>query len=184
MSENRRKRRVYQGTGKGMLEKAKKESPERESTSSETTWKACKSCSGNHNGPAKRSEAAAYGKRTAAGFSQRNRKEVKAREAYVLIERMASKYPVSCMCQFFEVSRSGYSRYLKRKKQPNRESVLSSFAVCPPAPSSQAHSFSIDYSFRQCCSFPHPAMDNRTAVGVNNPLHFVQYRLADICFLL
>lgn len=76
-----------------MSEKAKKESPDRESTSFERYRKPAKAVL-ETVAALQKSEATAYGKRTAAGFSQRNRKEAKARAVYVIIERMTLKYPV------------------------------------------------------------------------------------------
>lgn len=43
---------------------------------------------------------------------------------YRLIEQCAGKYPIAAMCFFFEVSRSGYYRYLKHKGEPNRDLPL------------------------------------------------------------
>ena len=43
---------------------------------------------------------------------------------YAVIYKHRSKYPVSVMCRFFEVSRSGYYGYLKRMGEPQRDEPL------------------------------------------------------------
>ena len=45
---------------------------------------------------------------------------------YEVIYRHCSEYPVSVMCKFFEVSRSGYYDYVKRKGQPEKDAPLAS----------------------------------------------------------
>jgi len=49
---------------------------------------------------------------------------VKASLKYRIIENCADHYPVQQMCKFFEVSRSGYYQYLKRKELPDRDLAL------------------------------------------------------------
>lgn len=43
---------------------------------------------------------------------------------YRIIHTFAQKYPIQQMCIFFEVSRSGYYRYLARKDAPNKDLPL------------------------------------------------------------
>lgn len=43
---------------------------------------------------------------------------------YAAIYAHRAKYPVSFMCQYFEVSRSGYYDWLKRKDVPDKDDVL------------------------------------------------------------
>ena len=43
---------------------------------------------------------------------------------YAVIYRHRDEYPVSVMCKFFEVSRSGYYDYVKRMDQPEHDSQL------------------------------------------------------------
>ena len=43
---------------------------------------------------------------------------------YIAIQRYADKYPVSQMCEFFEVSRSGYYAFLKRPTVNSAEDAL------------------------------------------------------------
>ena len=43
---------------------------------------------------------------------------------YQVIQRHSSQYPVSVMCQFFGVSRSGYYGFLKRKTYPDKDAPL------------------------------------------------------------
>ena len=45
-------------------------------------------------------------------------------DKYQVIQRYTSRYPIVRMCEFFQVSRSGYYSFLKRRAHPNRESVL------------------------------------------------------------
>ena len=45
---------------------------------------------------------------------------------YQVIYRHQSAYPVSVMCTFFGVSRSGYYNYIKRKGQPEKDAPLAS----------------------------------------------------------
>ena len=49
---------------------------------------------------------------------------MKAQIKYLAIWRYKDKYPVNLMCQFFEVSRSGYYNYLKRKDNLERDKPL------------------------------------------------------------
>jgi len=44
---------------------------------------------------------------------------------YIAIEKNRDKYSISFMCQFFEVSRSGYYAYLNRKDNADRDELLS-----------------------------------------------------------
>jgi transposase InsO family protein len=43
---------------------------------------------------------------------------------YAAIERNKDKYPIKLMCEFFEVSRSGYYAFLKRQAEPGRDVTL------------------------------------------------------------
>lgn len=46
---------------------------------------------------------------------------------YRIIYALAKRYPVEKMCRFFEVSRSGYYCYLRRKKRPDKDYPLAEF---------------------------------------------------------
>jgi transposase InsO family protein len=59
-----------------------------------------------------------------AGFSARHRKEVSAIVKYRSIFKNRTKYPVTAMCHFFEVSRSGYYDFVKRIDMPDRDEPL------------------------------------------------------------
>ena len=43
---------------------------------------------------------------------------------YAVIYRHRDEYPVSVMCKFFEVSRSGYYGFIKRMGQPELDTAL------------------------------------------------------------
>ena len=43
---------------------------------------------------------------------------------YAVIHRHRNEYPVSVMCRFFEVSRSGYYDFVKRLNKPEKDAVL------------------------------------------------------------
>ena len=43
---------------------------------------------------------------------------------YAVIHRHRNEYPVSVMCRFFDVSRSGYYDFLKRLNKPEKDAVL------------------------------------------------------------
>ena len=43
---------------------------------------------------------------------------------YAVIYRHKDEYPVSVMCRFFEVSRSGYYDFVKRIGQPEHDAEL------------------------------------------------------------
>ena len=43
---------------------------------------------------------------------------------YTVIYRHRNEYPVSVMCKFFEVSRSGYYDFVKRLGKPERDTEL------------------------------------------------------------
>ena len=43
---------------------------------------------------------------------------------YAVIHRHANEYPVSVMCAFFGVSRSGYYDFVKRMGKPERDAEL------------------------------------------------------------
>jgi hypothetical protein len=49
---------------------------------------------------------------------------VKSEIKYIAIQRNADKYPVKQMCEFFEVSRSGYYAFLKRPQVNCTEEAL------------------------------------------------------------
>jgi len=56
---------------------------------------------------------------------------VNPRFKYKLIDRHGKKYPISEMCHFFKVSRSGYYDYLRRKNVPNcNEPLAEMIAEC------------------------------------------------------
>ena len=61
-----------------------------------------------------RDTAVKDGECTAAGFSVVHRKEVRARIKYHIIYFHRNEYPVSVMCKFFGVSRSGYYDFVRR----------------------------------------------------------------------
>ncbi len=53
---------------------------------------------------------------------------------YRLIEQCSGNYPITKMCTFFAVSRSGYYRYLKNKNKPARDAALAkAIAECQQA---------------------------------------------------
>ena len=52
------------------------------------------------------------------------RKEVKPNFKYAVIHRHRECYPLKQMCQFFEVSRSGYYKYVKRLVYPQKDFEL------------------------------------------------------------
>ena len=43
---------------------------------------------------------------------------------YAVIYRHRNEYPVSVMCRFFEVSRSGYYSFVKRLEKPEQDTAL------------------------------------------------------------
>ena len=49
---------------------------------------------------------------------------MRPRVKYQIIHMNRNRYPVSVMCQFFCVSRSGYYDYVKRLDQPAHDAVL------------------------------------------------------------
>ena len=50
---------------------------------------------------------------------------------YIAIHRHKEKYPISVMCRFFEVSRSGYYNYVKRMSKPAFDQALADeIALC------------------------------------------------------
>ena len=50
---------------------------------------------------------------------------------YMAIYRNREKYPIKRMCEFFEVSRSGYYDFMRRMDRPNRdESLVKAIAQC------------------------------------------------------
>ena len=49
---------------------------------------------------------------------------MRAEIKYAAIEANREKYPIAFMCQFFEVSRSGYYAWRKRKDQPDRDELM------------------------------------------------------------
>ena len=49
---------------------------------------------------------------------------MRAKFKYQIIYRHRKEYPVSVMCQFFGVSRSGYYSYVKRLGSPEKDTVL------------------------------------------------------------
>jgi transposase InsO family protein len=50
---------------------------------------------------------------------------VRAKVKYAAIYKHQNKYPISKMCEFFEVSRSGYYGFLKQKDKPDKDEALS-----------------------------------------------------------
>ena len=52
------------------------------------------------------------------------RKDVRAKVKYAVIHRHRNEYPVSVMCKFFEVSRSGYYDFIKRIDKPERDAEM------------------------------------------------------------
>lgn len=49
---------------------------------------------------------------------------MKATLKYLVIHRHQGKYPITEMCRFFEVSRSGYYGWLKRKELPDKDEPM------------------------------------------------------------
>ena len=66
----------------------------------------------------------ADGEQIAAGFSALHRKEVRARVKYHIIYRHREEYPISVMCAFFAVSRSGYYAFVHRLDRPEKDAAL------------------------------------------------------------
>lgn len=64
-------------------------------------------------------QAVTDGKRVAEKFSLSRWKEVKPNLKYRIIHTFSDRYPIREMCSFFEVSRSGYYCYLRRKDRPD-----------------------------------------------------------------
>ena len=58
------------------------------------------------------------------GFSAVRRKDVRPKVKYAVIHRHRNEYPVSVMCKFFEVSRSGYYDFVKRIDKPEQDTEL------------------------------------------------------------
>ena len=58
------------------------------------------------------------------GFSAVNRKDVRPKAKYAVIYRHRNEYPVSVICTFFEVSRSGYYDFVKRIGKPEQDVAL------------------------------------------------------------
>lgn len=71
-----------------------------------------------------RASAAADGKPTAAGFSGVYRKGVWTRVKYHVIYLHRNDYPITAMCQFFGVSRSGYYDFVHRLGRPEPDAEL------------------------------------------------------------
>ena len=70
---------------------------------------------GNHLGRTKRANWNGFAwKQAVAGFSAIHRKEVRPKVKYHVIYRNRERYPISVMCRFFEVSRSGYDDFVHR----------------------------------------------------------------------
>ena len=61
------------------------------------------------------------GKWAIAGFSALHRKEVRPRAKYSVIYRHRNEYPISVMCRFFQVSRSGYYDFVHRLGRPEKD---------------------------------------------------------------
>lgn len=57
-------------------------------------------------------------------FLRVNRKDVRPKAKYAVIYRHRNEYPVSVMCTFFEVSRSGYYDFVKRIGKPEQDVAL------------------------------------------------------------
>ena len=53
-----------------------------------------------------------------------HRKEVRARVKYHIIYRHREEYPISVMCAFFAVSRSGYYAFVHRLDRPEKDAAL------------------------------------------------------------
>ena len=49
---------------------------------------------------------------------------MRTKVTYAVIYRHRNEYPISDMCKFFEVSRSGYYDYVKRFGQPEHDANL------------------------------------------------------------
>ena len=64
------------------------------------------------------------GKQIITGFSAIGRKEVRPRVKYQIVYMNRNRYPMSTMCRFFGVSRSGYYEYINRMDQPAHDTAL------------------------------------------------------------
>ncbi len=71
-----------------------------------------------------RTQTTADGKPVAAGFSAVYRKEVRPRAKYYVIHLHREDYPISVMCAFFGVSRSGYYDFVHRLGRPEPDTEL------------------------------------------------------------
>ena len=80
--------------------------------------------SGNSPIIAALAQAAENGKQVTAGFSAIYRKDVRPRVKYAVIHRHRHEYAVSVMCEFFEVSRSGYYDFVKRLGRSEQDAEL------------------------------------------------------------
>ena len=49
---------------------------------------------------------------------------MRPRAKYAVIYRHRDEYPVSVMCRFFEISRSGYYSFVKRMNHPEKDAAL------------------------------------------------------------
>ena len=49
---------------------------------------------------------------------------MRAKAKYAVIYRHREQYPVSVMCRFFSVSRSGYYGFVKRMNRPEKDAAL------------------------------------------------------------
>ena len=49
---------------------------------------------------------------------------MRPRAKFAVIHRHCDEYPISVMCKFFEVSRSGYYDYVKRIGNPDKDADL------------------------------------------------------------
>lgn len=71
-----------------------------------------------------RKQTAKDGKRVIAGFSVLYKKEVRPRAKYAVIYRHRNEYPISVMCCFFQVSRSGYYNFVHHMVRTEKDAAL------------------------------------------------------------
>ena len=70
---------------------------------------------------------------------------MRAKVKYHIIYRHRTEYPVSVMCKFFEVSRSGYYAFVHRLDRPEKDAALAEVIA-----QQQEHSFHT-YGYRRMC---------------------------------
>ena len=58
------------------------------------------------------------------GFSKKNRGEVRKEVKFECIQKFKETYPIKDMCEYFNVSRSGYYAFVIRRHKPNPDKIL------------------------------------------------------------